>query len=426
MILGEAPLSAYFSGDSLVLTAACRSPMGAFGSDLGRLAPAALAAGLLRRLREKTPGLAKEAGSVVLGSLAATGHGAEPARLAAILAGQRETPARLVAAGLDSGLQAVLQGAESVIAGGVSWAMAGGVDVASRCPYLLPRHGIGGGVGPARLEDSLLRDSYEYWALAMTGLPEAETDWAAAGQLAEALAHRLAIGRAEQDAWARHSHQRCRQAIKAGAFKAEIAGVLLDRGRFGSLEIETDEPPFKQFPERIADYPPAYSVDGCITAGNTAPPCDGTAAVVVMAGAQAAALGLEPLAALRGWRTVAGPNHELPRLMREGIEGLLAGVDWRPQDLAWIEASESFALFPLILQRELGLDPQRINPWGGALSLGDPLGAAGARQLVTAIHGLQASGGGRGLVVCLGLTGTVTALLLEGEKPGGEKPGERR
>jgi acetyl-CoA C-acetyltransferase len=379
--------------EEIVIAAGARTPIGGLGGGLRevpawRLGAIAIAEALRRA------GVAPEAvDDVILGNVLQAGQGMNPARQAALAAG---IPERVTAMTINqvcgSGLRAVGLAAQAIRAGEAEVVVAGGMESMSRAPYLLPEARFGHRLGHGALLDSLLHDG-------LTCAVEA----CHMGVATEDVATGYGVGRAEQDAFALESQRRAAAAIGAGRFAAEIVPVTVP-GRKGDTVVAEDEHPRPDTTlARLAALRPAFLPEGTITAGNASGINDGAAAVVVMSARRARALGITPLGRIEA---AAGAG-VAPRMMGIGpvpaVRALLDRAGLRVGDIDLVEINEAFAAQTLAVQRTLDIDPARLNVNGGAIALGHPIGASGARILVTLLHELRRRDAHRGLVtLCIG------------------------
>lgn len=382
----------------VVIVAARRTPMGGFQGDFRDLAAPALGAVAIRAAAADAGLGPGEADEVLMGCVLPAGQGQAPARQAARGAGLADsTPCVTLNKMCGSGMQAVIQAHDSLRAGSCDVVIAGGMESMTNAPYLLPKARGGMRMGHGRVMDSMFLD----------GLEDAYEPGRLMGSFAEQAARHYQFTRAAQDDYAIASLERARAAIAAGAFAAETVAVETGTGR-----VEVDEQPGKAKPEKIPQLKPAFAPDGTVTAANASSISDGAAALVLMRRATAEARGLAPLASILShathaqepaWFTTAPVPAARKALERAGL-----GVD----DLDLVEVNEAFAVVAMIAMRDLGLDHGRVNVHGGACALGHPIGASGARILVTLIHALKARGGGTGLAaICIG-GGEATAITL--------------
>jgi acetyl-CoA C-acetyltransferase len=386
-----------------VIVAAVRTPIGRFGGvykDLPawRLGASAIAGALGRVGLE--PAAVED---VIMGNVLQAGQGMNPARRASMTAGLPDSvPAVTVNMVCGSGLRAVVLAAQAIALGEAQIVVAGGMESMSQAPYLLTGARFGYRLGHGMLVDSLLAD----------GLTDAFHD-CHMGITAENIAREYGIGREEQDRYAVESQRRAALAWETGAFADEIIPVEVP-GRQGSEVVTRDEHPRPETTlEGLLRLRPAFDPAGTVTAGNASGINDGAAALVVMTEERARALGLEPLARIRSWAWAGVP----PRVMGLGpipaLRQALARAELRIEDLDLYEVNEAFAVQVLAVQRELGLDPQRLNIYGGAIALGHPIGASGARILVTLVHALRRTGGRYGAAaLCIG-GGMGIAVIVE-------------
>ncbi len=376
----------------IVIAGAARTPVGAFNGGLASLAAHQLGqvaiAEALRRA-EVEPG---EVSEVILGQILAAGEGQNPARQAAIGAG---IPYEVTAYGVNqlcgSGLRTVALGYQAIRNGDSDIVVAGGQESMSRAPHCIHlRDGVRMGAG--ELVDTMLKD----------GLWDAFHGYHM-GNTAENVAQRWQITREEQDAFAARSQQRAEAAQKSGRFKDEIVPVTVTSRR-GETVVDTDEhPKHGTTVEVLAKLRPAFDKNGTVTAGNASGINDGAAAVVLMTAAAAARRWIKPLARIASWAT-AGVD---PAIMGTGpipaSRLALKRAGWSVADLDLIEANEAFAAQSCAVGRDLGLDPDKLNVNGGAIALGHPIGASGARVLVTLLYEMQKRDAKKGLAtLCIG------------------------
>jgi acetyl-CoA C-acetyltransferase len=386
-----------------VIVAAVRTPIGRFGGvfkDLPawRLGASAIAGALSRVGLE--PAAVED---VIMGNVLQAGQGMNPARRASMTAGLPDSvPAVTVNMVCGSGLRAVVMAAQAIALGEAQIVVAGGMESMSQAPYLLTGARFGYRLGHGMLVDSLLAE----------GLTDAFHD-CHMGITAENIAREYGIGREEQDRYAVESQRRAALAWETGAFADEIIAVEVP-GRQGPELVTRDEHPRPETTlEGLLRLRPAFDPAGTVTAGNASGINDGAAALVVMAEERARALGRELLARIRSWAWAGVP----PRVMGLGpipaLRQALARAELRIEDLDLYEVNEAFAVQVLAVQRELGLDPQRLNIHGGAIALGHPIGASGARILVTLVHALRRTGGRYGAAaLCIG-GGMGIAVIVE-------------
>lgn len=388
----------------IAILAATRTAIGAFQGGLSTLPAAELSSPLIRAVIERTGIEPAQLDEVILGQIITSGNGQNPARQAAIRAGlPHEVPAMTINKVCGSGLKAVHLAAQAIALGDADLILAGGQESMSLAPYVLPKARTGLRLGHAALEDSLIRD----------GLWDAFNDYHM-GITAENLAERYGITREEQDAFAADSQRKAVDAIAAGRFKAEITPIVIPQRKGDPLVFDTDEQPRAgTTAEALAKLRPAFKKDGTVTAGNASTINDGAAVLLLASASKAKALGLPVLAWIRSWGN-AGVD---PAIMGIGpvpaTRKTLSKAGWSLDQVDLIEANEAFAAQSLAVARELEWDPTKVNVNGGAIALGHPIGASGARILVTLIHELIQRDGHKGLAtLCIG-GGMGVALTIE-------------
>jgi acetyl-CoA C-acetyltransferase len=393
-----------------VILSACRTPIGSFGGALLSRTAANLGAVVIREAIRRAEIEAAEIGDVILGCVLQAGSGMNVARQAAVEAGVPvAVPAETVNRMCGSGLQAVVHAVEATRVGFTDVVMAGGTESMSHAPYLLRAARWGQRMGHGELSDSMLLDGL---VCAIEGCHM--------GLTAEEIVSRYGISRVDQDAFAAESQRRAQDAIERGLFRDEIVPVDVPakkgsgRSGAGPTRMDTDEYPRRGTPvETLAALRPAFRPDGTVTAGNASGINDGAAAVLVASSDGARRLGRTPIARVLGYATTGIE----PALMGMGpVEATRKAIDragLRLEDIDLFELNEAFASQALAVGRELGLDAARVNTRGGAIALGHPIGASGARILTTLVHALRARGGGRGVAaLCVG-GGMGTAMVVE-------------
>ncbi len=376
----------------VVIVAAARTPVGSFngafaGMDAHELGSVAITGALDRSGVE--PG---EVDEVVMGQILQAGEGQNPARQASVGAGVPvESPAWSLNQLCGSGLRAVAVGAQQVAGGDASIVVAGGQESMSRAPHCIHLRS-GTKMGDARMIDTMIRD----------GLWDAFNGYHM-GVTAENVARRWQITREEQDRFAAASQNRAEAAQRAGRFTDEIVPVTV-KSRKGETVVAQDQYIRHGVTvEDLAKLRPAFDREGTVTAGNASGINDGAAAVVLMTGAEAARRGLKPVATIRSWAH-AGVD---PAIMGSGpipaSRKALEKAGWQTEDLDLVEANEAFAAQACAVNKDLGLDPEKVNVNGGAIAIGHPIGASGARVLTTLLHAMQDRDAGKGLAtLCIG------------------------
>ena len=388
----------------IAILAATRTAIGAFQGGLSSLPAQALGAHLIGAILRDTGVAPEQIDEVILGQILTAGSGQNPARQAAIAAGLPHTvPALSLNKVCGSGLKAVHLAAQAIALGDADLVLAGGQESMSLAPYVLPKARTGLRLGHAQLEDSLIRD----------GLWDAFNDYHM-GITAENLAERYGITRAQQDAFAADSQRKAAEAIAAGRFQDEITPISIPQRKGDPVLFDTDEQPRAgTTAEALAKLRPAFKKDGTVTAGNASTINDGAAVLLLASAQKAKALGLPVLAWIRGYAS-AGVD---PAVMGIGpvpaTQKTLSKAGWRIGDLDLIEANEAFAAQALAVNQELGWDTARVNVNGGAIALGHPIGASGARILVTLVHELIRRDARKGLAtLCIG-GGQGVAIAIE-------------
>jgi len=377
-----------------VILSACRTAIGAFGGSLKDVSAADLGAVVIREAISRAQVEPAGIGDVIMGCVLQGGAGMNVARQAALKAGvPKEVPCETVNRVCGSGLQAVVHAVEAMQTGYIDLAVAGGTESMSGAPYYLKGARWGYRMGHAEVSDSVLAEGL---TCAIEGCHM--------GVTAENIVERFGISRADQDAFAAESQSRAEQAIANGSFKNEIVAVEIAKGKGELTRFETDEHPRRGTTvQTLAGLKPAFKRDGSVTAGNASGINDGAAALVVASEARARQLGRTPLAKVISF-ACTGVDPAIMGMgpvtaVRKAIER--AGLSNKDIDL--FELNEAFAAQALAVARELGLDPAKVNTRGGAIALGHPIGASGARILTTLIHALRARGGGKGIAsLCIG------------------------
>ncbi|MCW5222979.1 acetyl-CoA C-acyltransferase [Verminephrobacter aporrectodeae subsp. tuberculatae] len=389
--------------DPIVIVGAARTPMGALQGDFSSLAAHDLGGAAIRAAVARA-GVAPDAvGEVLLGNCLMAGQGQAPARQAAFKGGlPQATGAVTLSKMCGSGMKAAMLAHDMLLAGTHEVMVAGGMESMSRAPYLLQKGRGGYRLGHDRVFDHLMLD----------GLEDAYQAGRSMGSFGEDCAAKYQFSRAQQDAFATASVQRARAATESGAFAAEIVPVAVE-GRSGETLVSIDEGPGKVRIEKITTLKPAFKKDGSITAASSSSINDGAAALVLMRASGAQKFGCKPLARIAGHATHAQAPEWFTTAPLGATRKALAKAGWSAHAVQLWEINEAFAVVPMALMKELDLPHDRVNVNGGACALGHPIGASGARILVTLIHALAARGLSRGLAtLCIG-GGEATAVALE-------------
>ncbi|MBA3638177.1 MAG: acetyl-CoA C-acetyltransferase [Acidobacteriota bacterium] len=387
-----------------VILSACRTPIGSFGGTLKDLSAADLGAIVIREAITRAGVDAAAIGDVIMGCVLQGGAGMNVARQASLKAGVPvEVPAETVNRVCGSGLQAVVHAVEAVRSGYMDLAIGGGTESMSNAPYIMRGARWGYRMGNGELIDSLLAEGL---TCSIKGCHM--------GNTAEEIVKRLDVSRVDQDAFAAESQRRAGAAIEAGAFSKEIVAVEIPQKKGPAVRMEKDEYPRPgTTAEKLGALKAAFAKEGTVTAGNASGINDGAAALVIATEEKAAALGRKPLARILSYCTTGVDPMIMGMGPVEALKGAARRANLSLADLDLFELNEAFASQSLAVSRELKLDPAKVNVHGGAIALGHPLGASGARILTTLVHALQARGGGRGAAaLCVG-GGMGTAMIVE-------------
>ncbi|WOX50536.1 acetyl-CoA C-acyltransferase [Aeromonas sp. CD] len=383
----------------IVIVAAKRTPMGAFQGALANLTAPELGACAIAAAMAEAGLRGEQIDEAYLGNVLSAGVGQAPARQAVLKAGLPDSiPCTTVNKVCGSGMKAVMLAADGLRLGDTNVVIAGGMESMSRAPYLLDKARSGFRMGHQSVLDHMfldgLQDAYEGQLM---------------GHYAQLSADRAGLTRADMDAFAIASLERALAAQRSGAFAAELAPVRAA----DTLLLAEDEQPAKARPEKIPQLKPAFSKTGTITAANASSISDGAAALILMRSDTAAQLGLPVLARLVGYQSHAALPVEFTSAPIGAIKGLLAKVGWRVEEVDLFEVNEAFAMVSLLAMAGCQLPHDKVNVNGGACALGHPLGASGARILVTLIHALRERGLKRGVAsLCIG-GGEATAVAIE-------------
>jgi acetyl-CoA C-acetyltransferase len=391
------------SSSPVYVVSATRTPIGSYLGSLAALPAPRLGAVALAAAVERARVPLDAIDEVFLGNVLSAGIGQAPARQAAIHAGiPQRVPATTISKVCGSGLQAVVLGARTILAGDAEIVATGGMESMSNVPYYLREARSGYRMGDGKLIDGMIFD----------GLWDPYDD-AHMGQAGELCARELSISREAQDAFARTSYERARAAQASGDFAAEIVAVSVPQKRGGPLEVQLDEEPARGDPNRFADLRPAFSKDGTITAANASSISDGASALMLASERAVKVHGLEPLARLVGWGAAAQAPQWFTTAPAAAIEVTLKKLGLASGSIDLWEINEAFSCVTIACTRLAGLDPARVNVAGGAVALGHPIGASGARILTTLIHALGRTGARRGLAtLCIG-GGEAVAVVVE-------------
>lgn len=388
----------------IVIVAAARTALGSFSGSLASVSAADLGAKVIQSLLERSNLKAEQIDEVIMGQVLTAGQGQNPARQASIKAGIPETtPAMTVNMVCGSGLKAINLAAQAIMAGEAEIVVAGGQENMSQSAHILPNSRNGQKMGAWEMQDTMVVD----------GLWCAFND-CHMGVTAENIADKYGFSREDQDQFAAQSQNRAEATQQKGLFKDEIVPITIPQRKGDPIVFDTDEfPRHGTTAESLGKLRPAFKKDGTVTAGNASGINDGAAAVVVMRAEKAAQLGLTPMARIAGFAS-AGVD---PAIMGTGpipsTQKCLERAGWKINDLDLIEANEAFAAQAMSVNQELGLDGDKVNTSGGAIALGHPIGASGARVLVTLIYGMKRENAQKGLAtLCIG-GGQGVAMAIE-------------
>ncbi len=386
-----------------VIVGGARTPIGRLLGSLSGFSGAQLGGLAIKAALERAGMRGDRVEYVIMGQVLQAGEGQIPARQAAVAAGIPMTvPALSVNKVCLSGLDAIALAAQLIRAGEFDVIVAGGMESMSQAPHLLPGSRRGFKYGDTRLVDSM----------ALDGLTDA-FDQVSMGESTERHNSKLGITRQEQDAFAARSHQLAAKAIKDGVMSAEIAPVIIPQRRGEPVIVDTDEGVRADTtPESLAGLRPAFAPDGTITAGSASQISDGACAVVLMSAEAAAAAGATVLAEVGAHGVVAGPDNSLHSQPSRAIQRALDKAGLTAEDLDLIEINEAFAAVAIQSIRDLGVDQDKVNVDGGAIAIGHPLGASGARIALHLVYELRRRGGGLGAAALCGGGGQGDALLF--------------
>jgi acetyl-CoA C-acetyltransferase len=391
------------TADPVVIVGAARTPMGGFLGDLKDVTAPALGARAIASAVERAGIAATSVDEILMGCVLPAGQGQAPARQAAIGAGlPLAAGATTVNKMCGSGMKAAMVAHDLLRAGSADVVVAGGMESMSNAPYLLDRARTGYRMGHGRTIDSMFLD----------GLEDAYDKGRLMGTFAEDCAESYQFTRQAQDGYALASLERANRAIHDGDFAWEIAPVSVKAGKSETL-VKTDEQPPKARPDKIPTLKPAFRDGGTVTAANSSSISDGAAALIMMCESEAEKRGARPLARMVAHATYAAEPSKFPTAPIGALKRLFDKTGWSKESVDLYEINEAFAVVAMAAMRDLGLPHEKVNVNGGACALGHPIGASGARILVTLIAALRARGGKRGVAsLCIG-GGEATAMAIE-------------
>src|SRR5579872_2998120 len=392
--------------DDVVIISGCRTPVGKFQGSLSDLSAPQLGAIVVREAVKRANLDPNQIDECIMGNVVSAGLGQNPARQAAIFGGlSPEVGAMTINKVCGSGLKAVALAAQAIQTGNVEIVVAGGMESMTNAPYLLPQARKGYRLGNSQIIDSMVNDGlwdvYNNYHMGMTG---------------ENVAEKYGISREEQDEFAVNSHRKAVQAWKECRFKSQVMPVEIPARKKGEPPVifDKDEGPREDTTaESLRGLKPAFKKDGSVTAGNASTINDGAAALVVMSARKAKELGLQPMARIVAQATSGVDPKWVMMAPVDGIRKLWKKTGWKPDEVDLYEINEAFSVQSVAVVRELGIDMNRVNVNGGAVALGHPIGASGARVLVTLLYELIRRDARKGIAaLCLG-GGNSVAMAIE-------------
>ena len=389
--------------DPIVIVGAARTAMGGMAGDLSAATASELGAVAIRAAVARAGIAPERVEEVIMGCVLGAGQGQAPARQASLAAGLPLSAGALTINKMcGSGMKAAMLAHDLLRAGSAQVMVAGGMESMSQAPYLLPKARAGYRMGHGQVLDHMFLD----------GLEDAYDKGRLMGTFADDCAREFGFSREAQDAYAIDSLTRAQAAITSGHFVGEIAEVTL-KERGGERVVTQDEQPFKARIDKIPTLRPAFGPDGTVTAANASSISDGAAALVMMRQSTAEAAGLTPLAKIVGHTTHAQAPSQFPSAPIGALTALRDQTGWAFEDVDLFEINEAFAVVAMAAMQALDLPHDKVNIHGGACALGHPIGASGARVLVTLLAALKAQGGTRGMAtLCIG-GGEATAMAVE-------------
>ncbi len=387
----------------VVIVGYARTPQGAFQGTLAALTAPKLGAIAIKKALERAGVKGDQVQEVFMGNVLQAGIGQAPARQALIAAGlPTSVPATTINKVCGSGMKSIMLGAQSIMTGDNEIVVAGGMESMSNAPYYLPNARGGLRMGNAPFIDGMIHD----------GLWDPYNNQHM-GNCGELCAKEKGFTREMQDQFAVQSFQRANAAWKAGFFKDEIAPVEIEGKKGEKTLIDTDEGPAKVNYDKIPQLKPAFAKDGTVTAANASTLNDGAAAVVLMSSDRAKAMGIKPLARIVSYAGFAQDPVWFTTAPAEGMRRALKKANWQVSDVDLFEVNEAFAVVAMAAGKDLAIPSEKLNVWGGAISLGHPIGASGARIVVTMMNALKQTGKKKGLAgICIG-GGEATAVAIE-------------
>jgi acetyl-CoA C-acetyltransferase len=388
--------------ESIVIVGAKRTPIGAMQGKFNSVSASELGATAIKAAVEQAGVKPSEVDDVIFGCVLQAGQGQAPARQAAIKAGlQNTTPATTVNKMCGSGMKAAMMAFDELSTGNAKVVVAGGMESMTNAPHLLPKARGGYRYGAQQLLDHMATDGLED---AYCGKPM--------GHFADKTAEKYGFTREAMDAYAKESTERAVKASKSGAFAEEIAPVTV-KSRAGDEVVKDDETPFNVKLEKIPTLRPAFNKEGTVTAATSSSISDGAAALVMMTESEAKKRGAKPLARILAYATNAHEPEWFTTAPVGAIQKVLAKAGWKASDVDLFEVNEAFACVSMAAMKDIGIPHEKLNVNGGAVALGHPIGATGARIMTTLIYALRKRGLKRGVAaLCIG-GGEGTAIALE-------------
>ncbi|NVD27193.1 acetyl-CoA C-acyltransferase [Parasphingorhabdus flavimaris] len=391
------------NSDPIVILSYARTPMGGMQGALGEVSASHLGAVAVKAAVERAGVEGADVERIYMGNVLSAGQGQAPARQAAIFAGlPQSVEATTVNKMCGSGMQAAIMGAEALAAGSIDIIVAGGMESMTNAPYLLPKMRSGARLGHTEAKDHMFLD----------GLEDAYEPGRAMGSFAEETVGEYQLTREAQDEYSIESLARAKAAVEGDGFDDEVVAVEV-KTRKGSVTVDKDEQPLKGNPDKIPQLRAAFAKDGTITAANASSISDGAAAMVLSRASVAEAKGLKPVARIVAHAAHAHAPSKFTTAPVSAIKKLLDKAGWSVADVDLWEVNEAFACVAMFAMQDIGIDRDKLNVNGGATALGHPIGASGARIMVTLIAALKKRGLKKGVAaLCIG-GGEATAVAIE-------------
>lgn len=391
------------NSDPIVILSYARTPMGGMLGALSEVSASHLGAVAVKAAVERAGVAGADVERIYMGNVLSAGQGQAPARQAAIFAGlPQSVEATTVNKMCGSGMQAAIMGAEALAAGSIDMIVAGGMESMTNAPYLLPKMRSGARLGHTEAKDHMFLD----------GLEDAYEPGRAMGSFAEETVGEYQLTREAQDEYSIESLSRAKAAVEGDAFDDEVVAVEV-KTRKGSVTVDKDEQPLKGNPDKIPQLRPAFAKDGTITAANASSISDGAAAMVLTRESVAEAKGLKPVARIVGHAAHAHAPSKFTTAPVSAIQKLLDKTGWSVADVDLWEVNEAFACVAMFAMQDIGISRDKLNVNGGATALGHPIGASGARIMVTLVAALKKRGLKKGVAaLCIG-GGEATAVAIE-------------